>query len=266
MKKYITILALFISVFAQAQPKDFYSLSFGLSAPVGKFSEHNINDFFLYNPDFASTFTVQNINPGFARNGFQVAGDGVFYFSDFLGMSLSFSYSQNSFYSAPFNNDFNNTQILTSGSITGTFTAQPYTHFCVFVGPVVGFEASDKVTLDFRLMVGVLTSSYPTQDIVQQNKDSTSVQALYSHLHIDAPSSSALCVSLGSIIRYKLTKDFSLLMKSEFYWTSQTYQMALVETDKYANSSRDGTSPEYTFTFNQTLTLFNFGFGVGYTF
>ncbi len=295
MKNILAVMIVCFALNCQAQdnllgpktPKSFLGISAGISSPLGTFSRHNIIDYFLYSPSFQKSLQVPSSNQGFANNGFNISGDGVFYLSENFGMSMSIMYAENAFYTKPFENDFHNTNIQYP-PLSGSFTATSYSHFAFMLGPVAGLELSDQLSVDVRAMLGLLTTSFPTQDIVQTLNDSATTDPIRSHFHVEAPSSTTVCFVLGGFMRYhpkfgegktsihkkrfkqkeEAPKNYqiSFFFHPEFILSSQVFETSMYEADEYNNSSRNVTSPVFNLTFNQPVNLLHFSIGIAYEF
>ena len=302
MKKLLTTLILLmpVLVFAQEDPffvgsqqKSFLSISGGISAPLGQYTMHDINTYFDYTSNFQTNLTVPSSNEGFANIGFNIAADGVFYFSDNFGLSISLMYAQNPFNTKPFDDDFHNAT-ANFPSVSGSFSASPYTHFAFMIGPVAGFSLSDELTVDFRVMAGILTTSFPTQDIVNRLNDTTATNPILIHDHLEGASSTTICFALGGFMRYRpkfavhnsqnvakkgkrkvkeiegpkeyKSSPFSFFIKPELILASQAFQTSFYEYLGFNNSLRNEQSPVFDFTFNQPVNLFHFSIGIAYEF
>ena len=75
-----------------------------------------------------------------------------------------------------------------------------------------------------------------------------------------------MCVSLGGFMRYHLTPGFGIIVKPEFIWATQVYEISATEAYIYSNASRNITYAPLTFTFTQPMALFNISAGVAYEF
>jgi hypothetical protein len=265
VKKLLPFIFLFLTISGFCQPANYIGISSGFSLPAGKYADKTYSDFFLNSQAFFSTLTIPPGNPGFAKTGFYISGEGAEYFSDYFGVAAMVSYCRHSFDPTSFNNDIQRSNTLSAGANTGSFTAAPYSNTAIMIGPTVGFNASDKVTFDFRVMIGILTTTYPTQELDVFSNDPYTIDPIVVKFHMDAQSSSSFAFSPGATLRYHIKPGLGLFFKADAIFTEQSFNLSFTTSATYNDPAKNFTQ-SLPFVMGQPVSIFNLGIGIAYEF
>ena len=221
---------------AQNRVKNYIGISAGLSSPLGAFSKTDLGQFGNWNN-----------KSGFAKQGFNIGLERVYYFLPKIGIGGVVNFSDHGrltgtdakrigdSYTDAFAVDY-----------TTVYTSKRYQNFSVLIGPYFSLPFS-KITLDIRAMAGLMKSISTPEISVQMEDDPTNVFTQKSS------TASALGTQLGIGFRYKLTNKFSLSFREDFFHSGGL---------KITNENRSNNAGRLVI--KQEMSWINTSFGIVY--
>lgn len=279
-KQLLPILLLLFTQNVFAQKRGFIAISGGISSPLGKYADNTLDVSKLFKFMEGDVFT--NVNPmgsgnnltptdevnffgnnGFAKTGFQFGADGAYYFFKNFGMAGSFYFGKNTFDAKPMNSILSAISNAQGSEIKADFAAGAYKYYSGLAGPTFSVK-HERLSLDLRVLAGIVFTSYPAKDISIKNTASSGQNSFSPQtfiLSLNAKEGEAFAMAFGSTIRYDLNEKFAVFVKPELLYWQQKY------TESFSGSaslfSMRLTEPSEN---KIPITVFNTSFGIAYQF
>ncbi|HEY9045132.1 MAG TPA: outer membrane beta-barrel protein [Ohtaekwangia sp.] len=195
----LCIIAITMVTVATAQDKPHYiAITAGGSAPVGAFSKSD-----------AGTFNHWNNKAGFAKTGFTIGVEGAYYILPKFGIAGTLYFADHGALSksdaATLGDSYTDAFAVDESTVS---TSKRYRSLNVMAGPQFSLPLN-KLTIDVRVMAGVVKSFSTPEVTVQLEDQSTFKQA--------SSTGSAFGWQAGAGFRYALSDHLGFLFRADYF-------------------------------------------------
>lgn len=229
-----------------AQDESFLGLSLGVAIPQGVYSEKD-----FYNPQ-----------AGYSQIGFLFSFDGAVFPDEYLGIGATVTYGSNSPDKIQYKEDFyNDLQIRYPDIDLEQFEETFFFDFGVWrylnfqVGPAFTFPAG-RFNFDLKALAGLSLAWAPQQEF----QINLSEEQVFSR-KVEDKATATLGYTVGTGIRYALTKGYVIRIIAEFTNCKPTMNISEIVTDDTAEEVEVVES-----SVEMPIKNYHFGIGIAYNF